>query len=462
MIAAETHRSRREHLRSLVQGPILLLGTDHRARNLPMNALPFRQDSTFLYYTGCTESGAFALLDDDGCTLFLPPKSPDDALWHGPTPSLEDIRDRLDVERIVSAKTLDRVIAGRSPATLAIGDENVNRRISDLLNVPLRFGRQHGDERLVDAVISMRRAKSEEELVQMRLSADATEAAHRAVMTATRPGTSERILAALFEGVLAARGCVPGYGTILTVHGEVLHNFDHNNVLKDGELLLLDGGGEVPSGYGSDVTRTWPVNGRFSGRQRAAYEAVLEAEVQAIAQCRPNNRYRLVHDAACTVIAQFLIDEGLLTCSVQTALETGAHGVFFPHGTGHLLGMDVHDLENFGDRPSYPADRQRPAQFGTRYLRLDLPLEPGWVVTVEPGFYVVPAILNDSKLRESFSGLVDFHRAESWMGFGGIRIEDDVCVTDEEPENLTGVIPKQVAVLESLIGSGPPAEVRLC
>jgi Xaa-Pro aminopeptidase len=226
-------------------------------------------------------------------------------------------------------------------------------------------------------------------------------------------------------------------------------------------MVLLDGGGEVQSGHATDVTRTWPVDGQFTPRQKAAYEAVLEAQLASIAKVRAGVHWREVHDASSRIIARFLRDERLIRVSPDESIESGAHAIFFPHGVGHLIGLDVHDLRNFGDRPAYPPGVGRSPQFGTRYLRLHLPLQPGWTVTVEPGFYVVPAILADPTLREQLGQVVDFDRAAGWIGFGGIRIEDDVLCTDGEPDVLTGSIPKTVAALESLVGIGPPPEDRL-
>ncbi len=462
MLPASVLRERRARLRAHVEGPILLLGNDERPRNLPLDPFPFRQDSTFLYFVGATEPGAVALLDDDGCTLFLPSRPPDDALWHGPSPSWEAERDRLGVDRIRPRSALESTLGDRRPKTLAVADPRMSALGARLSGQTLAFGSDPGTEELVDAVIRLRRPKAPLELEELRRAAAATDTAFRAVMAATRPGTTERALAALFQGVLAARGLVPGYPPILTVHGEILHNREHVHPCREGQLLLLDGGGEVDTGYTVDVTRTWPVSGAFTGRQRAVYDAVLEAQRQAITACRAGVRYRAVHDTASRVLATFLRDEGLLRCPVEEALETGAHGVFFPHGTGHLLGLDVHDLEAFGDRPSYPPGQARPPQFGTRNLRLDLPLEASWVVTVEPGIYLVPGILADQELRETLGGRVDWERAEDWLGFGGIRLEDDVVVTDDSPEVLTSAIPKDPAAVEALVGSGPTAEERLC
>lgn len=462
MLPATTHRQRRAALADRIDGPILLVGHGQRPRNLPAVLVPFRQDSTFLYFTGCAMADAALLIEDDGrSTLFLPRPADDDPLWHGEVPGFADLQATLGVDAVVGADQLESTVGDRRPRTLAIADLARNRLAQRLAGSELQFGVKHGDDALVDAVIAMRRTKSAEELDQLRQAASHTVAAHLAVMRACRPGAHERVLTALFEGVLAARGCAPGYGTILTQRGEVLHNDRHDLTLEAGGLLLIDGGGEVASGYGADVTRTLPVSGSYTPRQRAAYDAVLEAQLASIAQCRPGTPYRAVHDASCAVLARFLCDERLLTCSPEEALERHAHALFFPHGVGHHLGMDVHDLENFGDLPSYPDGMSRPEPFGTCYLRLNLPLEEGWVVTIEPGFYVVPAILRDATLRERFGDIVDYDRTAQWLGFGGIRTEDDVAILAEGPEVLTGALPKTAADVEAVIGTGPDASELL-
>lgn len=448
------HKRRRAALCQRKHGPILLLGNGVRARNLPMTPLPFRQDSTFLYFTGCALPDAALLLLDGESILYLPAPAEDDPLWHGEVEDFHQLRSLFSVDRVVSNSRLERALrrltaGGQSVATIAIPDEAKNAWASPLVGTPLRFGSQHGDRELVTAVIELRRTKSDAEIALFREAAISTTDAHLAVAAAAKPGVAERALSALFTGVLAARGCSQGYGTILTQRGEVLHNFHHDGTLAAGALLLVDGGGEVSAGYGCDVTRTWPVGGTFSPRQRGAYEAVLQAQIDAIARCRVGVGYREVHDTACLTLARFLADEGLLKVTPEVAVEAGAHALFFPHGTGHLLGLDVHDLENFGDLPAYPPNVSRPDAFGTCYLRLDLPLERNWIVTVEPGFYVVPAILNDPTLRERFSQMVDFERAGQWSGFGGIRIEDDIAITDGVAENLTFAVPTAVDDVEN-------------
>jgi Xaa-Pro aminopeptidase len=453
MLSPDLHAKRRKALSEQVGRPIMLMGNTARSRNLPMSPLPFRQDSTFLYFTGCTRPGAALLLVDGEATLYLPPPADDDALWHGHAEQLEDMAAEVGITQVRDQSKLETDAAQLSGlATIAVPDLAQTQRAGRIIGQPLVFGGHNGDDALIDAVIQMRRILSQTELDEMRTTARVTDAAHRAAMAATVPGGHERDVAAAFESVVARAGLTTAYPSIVTVRGEVLHNFHHINPLEDGQLLLLDGGAEAATGYATDVTRTWPVSGQFSARQEAAYAAVLDSQLVAIDKVRPGVRYREVHQTASLILARFLKDEGLLHCSPEAAVETGAHALFFPHGVGHLIGLDVHDLENFGDRAAYPPDRERSAQFGTGYLRLDLDLEPGMVVTVEPGFYVVPAILDDPTLRDRFSNQVDFDAAAKWAGFGGIRIEDDVAVTESDPEVLTGAIPKEIGPLLDCIG----------
>lgn len=455
MLSPAVFARRRAALMARVGAPVLLVGNGIRKRNLPINGLPFRQDSTLLYFTGCTTPGAALLLTQDSETLFLPEPADDDALWHGEVHTLEDERVRWGVDAVAPLRALEGATAPLASRlmSLAVPDLGQTELASRLTGLSLRYGSDNGPDRLVDAIIELRRALGPEEVHELRRAGHVTEAAHRAAMAATRPGRHERHIAALFDAVIASAGLVNAYESIVTVRGEILHNFHKQHWMQAGQLLLLDGGAEAESGYATDVTRTWPVTGRFTDQQRDAYSAVLEAQRAAIRRVRPGVRYRDVHDAASLVLARFLKDQGLLTVDPESAVERGAHALFFPHGVGHLIGLDVHDLENFGDRAAYAPGRARSEQFGTAYLRLDRELDPGNTVTIEPGFYIVPAIFADPALMDRFRGMVDLEALEAWRGFGGVRIEDDVLVTEGEPEVLTAGIPKEIAELEALVGT---------
>ncbi len=447
-------RARRQLLGDSLDGaPILLVGHRPQPRNFLMNVHPFRQDSTFLYFLGVDVPGAAAVIDGGRTTLYLPPAEPGDALWHGAAPGFAvwQARSGADAVRPVGE------LSSADRHTLPLAEPAANAEAARLSGVPLDPSAPTGSLRLRDAVIALRLCRDADELAAMRRATAVTADAHAAGMAATRPGATEFDVQAAVEAVFTRAGMRPAYPSIVTVAGEVLHGHAVGTTMQDGDLLLLDAGAEEPGGYASDVTRTWPVSGRFTPRQRAAYDAVLEANRVSTDLVRAGVRYRDVHLASGRVIAAFARDEGLLVGDVDGLVERGAHAVFFPHGVGHLLGLDVHDLELFGDAAGYAPGRSRSPQFGLSYLRLDRDLEPGMVVTVEPGFYVVPAILEDQALRDRLGDAVDWDRAASWIGFGGIRIEDDVVVTDGAPEILSEGIPRAADEVESAVGTeGPP------
>ncbi len=460
MLSPLTHANRRRALSQLLDdAPVLLIGNGPSARNIPLARQPFRQDSSVLYFSGCVRPSAAMLIEAGGVsTLFLVPPDDDDPLWHGYTWTLDQVRQELGFDRVLP---LDELEARCAPHRghllgLAVSDPLATARASALIGQPLRFGdpSQAGSSALIEAIIRLRRTLAPEEVEQIRLAAAVTARAHRTAMSITRPGVPEQHIAALFDSVVQAAGMQTAYKSIVTVRGEVLHNEDYPNLCGADDLLLLDGGAEARSGYASDVTRTWPVRGSFDPRQRAAYQAVLDAQVQAIAMVRPGVRYRDIHDRASLVLADWLVHEGLLRGAPSDLVERGAHALFFPHGVGHLLGLDVHDMEAFGDRVAYAPGRSRSPLFGTRFLRLDLDLQPGMCVTIEPGFYLVPAIFSDRELMERFADVLDVERALSWKGVN-IRIEDDVLCTEDEPQVLTAAIPKDPGELCACLGTAP-------
>jgi Xaa-Pro aminopeptidase len=253
------------------------------------------------------------------------------------------------------------------------------------------------------------------------------------------------------EAELTSRGCGTAYGSIVTVHGEILHNEHHHNVLDADDLLLADVGAETPSGWAGDVTRTWPVSGKYSTAQAELYDVVLAAQRAAIAAVRPGVRYRDIHTQATETLARGLCDLGVLVGDAAERARDGTAALLFPHGVGHLLGLDVHDMEDLGDRAGYAPGRQRSTEPGLRYLRLDRDLVPGMAVTIEPGIYFVPAILDDPDVKRRSAGRIDWARLERYRRARGIRIEDDILVTDTGSEVLTAVIPKDRNSVETLL-----------
>jgi Xaa-Pro aminopeptidase len=241
------------------------------------------------------------------------------------------------------------------------------------------------------------------------------------------------------------------YSSIVTIHGEVLHNDHYHHPLQSGQLLLADVGAETATGWASDVTRTWPISGKFSSTQRDIYDVVLAAHDACIEQALPGVEYRDLHLLAATTIAQGLVDLGILQGHAQDLVDRDAHSLFFPHGIGHLLGLDVHDMEDLGDIAGYEAGRVRSDRFGLNYLRLDRTLRPGMVVTIEPGFYQVPAILQDPERHSRYQGMVNWVRLAEFADVRGIRIEDDVLITSRGNEVLTAALPTPATAIEQMV-----------
>jgi Xaa-Pro aminopeptidase len=241
------------------------------------------------------------------------------------------------------------------------------------------------------------------------------------------------------------------YNSIVTVHGEVLHNECYHNSIQPQDLLLADVGAETPNGWAADITRTWAVSGKFSATQRDIYEIVLKAHDDCIAKLRPGVEYQDIHLLAAQIIAEGLVDLGILKGKPQDLVAMDAHALFFPHGVGHLLGLDVHDMEDLGDIAGYEPGRSRSDRFGLEYLRLNRPLESGMLVTIEPGFYQVPAILNNSEFRARYQDIINWDRLAQFDDVRGIRIEDDVLITDTGKEVLTEKLPTKVEEIEDLV-----------
>lgn len=449
---ADVYRARRlrlaEHLDAL---PALIPAGAAPARNYLAARYPFRASSHFLYLIGLPLEAAFALCDGDQCTLFVEPRGADDALWHGPEPDLEQLAEPCAVRPLAS---LSDQIAGRPVATLPAPDPITRARQAALLGREVTHDRFADDDaRLADAMIALRLVHDGPAIEGLRRAANATVAAHRAGMAATRPGILEATVRAAMESVFVSMNMTTSYNSIVTVHGEVLHNESYHRTLGRADLLLADVGAEAQDGWAGDVTRTWPVSGRFSSTQRELYEVVLAAQSGAIELVRPGVRYRDVHVRACHALAAGLVDLGILHGDPEELVADGVHALLFPHGIGHLLGLDVHDMEDLGDRAGYGPGRTRAEQFGLAALRLDRDLAPGMAVTIEPGLYIVPAILEREDLRRLAGDRLDRDRLAQFGDVRGIRIEDDVLVTERGSEVLTGAAPKAPEELQAQVGT---------
>jgi len=434
--------------------PALIAAGLPRPRNYAANQYPFRASSHFLYLFGLPLRGAVGLYEGDGFTLYLPDPHPDQALWEGAPPTAEEIAAATGCPVRPLAR-LAAGVRGRAVATLPAPDLETCLEQSRLLGREVRPGRFDVlDVPLAEALISLRLQHDQAAVAELRLAAEATAAAHRAGMAATRPGQRAWTVRAAMEAELAARGMTWAYPSIVTPHGEILHSERSDQVLAEGDLLLADVGAETRGGWAGDVTRTWPVSGRFSPTQRDLYALVLEAQRQAIAAVTPGTRYRNVHRLAAQALAAGLVDLGVLRGDPIALAEEGVVALLFPHGVGHLLGLDVHDMEDLGDRAGYAPGRQRAAQFGLAALRLDRDLLPGMAVTIEPGLYLAPAILNDPALAQVAGDRLNRTRLDQFRDVRGIRIEDDVLVTETGREVLTAAIPRRPEEIEAAIAAG--------
>ena len=455
--------ARRRALQARLAGPALLAAGQPQARNFRNNLHPFRASSHFLYFLGTPIPGAALLFARGEVQLFAPAHEADDALWHGAQPSFAEIQATHQLDAVRPLEELAGALrdAGGSQATAATAatlpteDAASSAWLSEVLGRSIRPGTGHTiaegtpDHALALAVIALRSSHDEAAVAQLRAAAEASAQAHVVGMRATRGARFEWEIAAAMTGELRRHHLEDAYGPIVTVHGEVLHNRSQDNPIAAGDLVLADVGGESAEGWAADITRVWPVSGRFSPTQRAIYEVVLAAQEAAIALVKKGTRYRAIHETAGRTLVAGLRDLGIFKGDVDGLYERGAAAIFFPHGVGHLLGLDVHDMEDLGDRAAYAPGRARSTRFGDCYLRLDLDLAPGMAVTIEPGFYQVPAILADAALTGPLGADLDRGALARFADVRGIRIEDDVLCTEGEPEVLTRAAPKTIAAVEA-------------
>ena len=444
---ADTLRRRRQQLAKQIDFPVVLWSGQSSARNFPANTYPFRANSHFLYFAGLPLMQAAIHLEGGRLTLLLDDTTPESALWHGPSPSREQIAEQIGADAAFPYSHLAKL----APDAATVLVQDAATAAEQLAILTLHPARDHA---LAQAIIALRLTHDDAALTSLRQAATVSVQAHKAGMAATAVGKTEAAVRAAMEAVIMGENMTCAYNSIVTTHGEVLHNEHYGHRLQSGDLLLADVGAESPLGWASDITRTWPVTGEFSATQRAVYDIVLAAHDAAIAAARPGVEYRELHLLACQVLAEGLVDLGILQGQPQSLVEQDAHALFFPHGIGHLLGLDVHDMEDLGDLAGYAPDRHRSDRFGLKFLRLDRPLQAGMVVTIEPGFYQVPGILQDPARRSQYQTLVNWERLQQFQDVRGIRIEDDVLITAAGSDVLTAALPSNTKAIEALVSRG--------
>ena len=459
MFAPSVYIERRKRLRSDVgAGLILLLGNELSPMNYPDNQYPFRQDSSFLYFFGLDCPGLAAVIDaDQGVECILGDDlTVDDIIWTGPQPPLQEKCEKAGISETASLDqlqvVLDRAVAQERQIHFLpqYRPENI-LKIQQLLAIHPAVIQDNVSELLVKAVVVQRSFKSNDEIAEIEAALDMSYEMQTTAMKMSAPGVCEREVVAAMEQIVLSHGGRLSFPTIFSIHGETLHNHYHGNVMSDGDIAVNDSGAETPLGYASDITRTVPVGGKFSQRQKEIYAIVLEAQTRAIEAAKPGVEFRNVHRLASEVLVSGLKDLGLVKGDVAEAVEAGVHTLFFQCGLGHMMGLDVHDMEGLGeDYVGYTDTIKRNPEFGWRSLRLGKALEPGFVITVEPGLYFIGELIDRWKAERKNAQFVNYDAVEKYKDFGGIRIEDDILVTEDGPRILGRPIPRTIEDVEDM------------
>jgi len=462
MFEKSVYIKRRNQLRKDVSsGLILFLGNPEASMNYPANTFHYRQDSNFLYFFGHNLPDLAGIVDvDNGKDIFFGNDVDiDDIIWMGPQESMREKADSVGVENCEPFNRLfdyvgEAIKQGRkvhfTPPYRALNIILLEK----LTGIHPSKIKSYASLELIRAIVKQRSIKDKFEIAELEKAADIGCLMHTSAMRFVKPGMIEQEVAGYIEGIVLSKGNGVSFPVILSVNGEILHNHSHNNIMREGDLLVIDSGAATFMDYASDYTRTMPVSGRFLPEQKAIYETVLEANMKSIEACKPGITYREVHLMASKIIASGLKDFGLMKGNIDDAVEAGAHALFFPHGLGHMLGLDVHDMEDLGQIYVGFDDEIRPAsQFGLASLRLGRRLQEGFVITVEPGIYFIPALIDIWKGEGKFSEFINYDKVEKLKGFGGIRIEDDVLITSGGYHVLGKPLAKSVKDIEETMAN---------
>lgn len=460
MFNSEIYSSRRESLRKLMNSGLLLFpGNNEAAFNYNANTYNFRQDSSFLYFFGLDHPGFAGIIDvDNGEDYFFGDEiTMNDIIWMGTQPSLRDRAAKAGISNILPYKKLGEIIQEAIKKNREIhflptyrGEQTV--QLAELLGKRAVDIKDLTSVELIKSVIKLRSVKDEGEVKEIEFAMDIAYNMHTTAMKMAMPGVVEREIAGKIEGIALSEGLGVSFPVILSINGQILHNHYHGNRLVKERMMVTDAGAESLLHYASDITRTVPVGGKFSRRQKEIYEIVLAANMKAIGSVKPGIMNKELHIMACETVASGLKDLGLMKGDVNDAVNHGAHALFMPHGLGHMMGLDVHDMEGLGENwVGYDDKVKRSDQFGLAFLRFGKQLEPGFVFTIEPGIYFIPALIDQWKGEHKFGEFINYDMVESYKDFGGIRIEDDILVTNNGYKVLGKPIPKTIKEVEDIM-----------
>ncbi|NJK83936.1 MAG: aminopeptidase P family protein [Saprospiraceae bacterium] len=449
---------RKQLIEQIGSGIVVLMGNEEVGMNYTANAYPFRQDSSFLYFIGMNQPNLVAIIDIDAYKTYLFGNdfTMDDLIWMGNQTSLKESAAEVGIHNVdephrIASRLSHALQQHRTVYFLPPYRLRNAQKLSAWLGIPITEIAQHASQKLVKAVIAQRSIKTTEEIAEMEKALHQSKIIHETLMQRAKAGMKESTLVGIAQGIALAMEGSLAYPPIVTVHGQVLHNHYYGNTLQSGQLLLMDIGAATGNQYASDITRTLPVAGTFSTFQKEIYDIVLQANSAVIEQLKPHIAYRDMHFLAVKTIVEGLVALGLMKGDADEAVAAGAHALFMPHGLGHMIGLDVHDMEDLGeDQVGYEEHQQRSEQFGTAYLRLAKTLLPGYTLTVEPGIYFIPQLIDQWQQQLKFTHFIDYAHLEQYRTFGGIRIEDNILITQQGCRVLGQPIAKTVADVEAL------------
>ncbi len=456
MFDASIYIKRRKKLcNNLGTGFVLFLGHHNSPMNFSHNAYPFIQDTNFLYYIGVNMPSCACLIDvEKNKTIFyMNEKTVHDIIWIGKTKSVKSWGADCGADEIKPLTDLEKDLSGKKNLMFPpIFRADNKLQLNELLNITLNEIEKQSSVSLINAIIKQRSIKSKEEIIEVKSALKITNLIHQKAMTASKPGKYEYEIVAEMEEIIKSNALNLAYPIIFTKNGQILHNSEYNNKINDGDLLLNDSGANSLLHYASDITRTFPANGKFTTQQKEIYLIVQEMQETVLKQLKPGVSFLEMHKLSAFIAIQRLNELGLLKGSCEEALEKGVYGLFYPHGLGHMLGLDVHDMESLGeDMVGYSEAIKREAEFGISFLRLGKNLESGFCITVEPGIYFIPELYNQWVNEKKHTHLINYEKFESYLNFGGVRIEDNIFINNSGSENLSSFIPKSISEIESIM-----------
>lgn len=460
MFDKKIYTDRRNKLKKqLKSGLILFPGNEEPAMNYTGNTYVYRQDSSFLYFFGVDQADLFGVIDIDNDEDIIYGNEFDiyDIIWMGQQTTIRNKAAKAGINKTEPIKNLSSKIDAAIKKGIKIHylpqyRYKVINWMSRLLGTQPDAINNYASPRLIEAVVAQRSKKIKEEIDEIEYALDIAYEMHTTAMKMAEPGIIEKEIAGAIEGIALSMGPGVSFPPIVSVHGEILHNHSYNNKLKKGDLMVNDSGAESYLHYASDITRTFPVDGKFTDKQKEVYEIVLKAQLDSIKAMKPGRKFRDIHLLAARIITVGLKELGLLKGDVDEIIKAGAHAMFFPHGLGHMLGLDVHDMEGLGeDFVGYTDKIKRSEQFGLAYVRMGKELETGYVLTVEPGIYFMPELIDFWRGDNKFRQFINYDKVDAYKGFGGIRIEDNVLVTRDGHRVLGKLaIPKTVNEVERM------------